>query len=100
MTVAFWQLVRTPPERRDMNQVGQGVQDAAKVLAMLDRLLAGRNYVAGATLSIGDIPVGAMVHRWFALPEIERPELTHLRAWYERLSERPAFQTHVMLPLT
>jgi glutathione S-transferase len=100
MTVAFWQLVRTPPERRDMQQARQGAQDAGTALVMLDRHLAGRDYVAGATLSMGDIPVGAMVYRWYALPDIERPELANLRAWYERLSERPAFQTHVMLPLT
>jgi glutathione S-transferase len=49
---------------------------------------------------MGDIPLGAMVHRWYALPAIERPELVNLRAWYERLSEREAFKTHVMLPLT
>jgi glutathione S-transferase len=100
MTVAFWQLVRTPPEQRDMQQARQGAQDAGTALVMLDRHLAGRDYVAGATLSMGDIPVGAMVYRWYALPDIERPELANLRAWYERLSERPAFQTHVMLPLT
>jgi glutathione S-transferase len=31
---------------------------------------------------------------------IERAELPHLRAWYERLAARPAFRQHVMHPLT
>ena len=29
--------------------------------------------------------------------EIERPELARLRDWYERLSARPAYRTHVMV---
>lgn len=100
MTVAFWQLIRTPSEQRDMQKVQQSAQETATVLTMLDRQLTGRDYVGGSELTMGDIPVGAMVHRWYALPDIERPELANLRAWYERLSTRPAFQNHVMLPLT
>ena len=30
----------------------------------------------------------------------EHPDYPNLRAWYERLSERPAFREHVMLPIT
>ena len=48
---------------------------------------------------MGDIPAGCMVHRWYALP-IERPELKNVKAWYERLSTRPAYQTHVKVKLT
>jgi glutathione S-transferase len=50
-------------------------------------------------LTVADIPLGCVAYRWYALP-IERPELPHLRAWYERLTKRPAFAQNVMLPLT
>ena len=49
---------------------------------------------------MGDIPVGATLHRWLALPGVERPELAHLRAWQERSRARPGFRAHVMLPLS
>ena len=48
---------------------------------------------------IGDIPVGCFVYRWFNLA-IERNELPHLRAWYGRLTERPAYRKHVMIEMT
>ena len=50
-------------------------------------------------LTVADIPLGCVAYRWYALP-IERPELPNLRAWYQRLTARPAFAQHVMLPLT
>jgi glutathione S-transferase len=40
-----------------------------------------------------------VAHRWYALP-IARPEMPHLHAWYQRLTERPGFAQNVTLPLT
>ena len=37
------------------------------------------------------------MYRYFAM-QIERPALPNLTAWYQRLSERPAYQRHVMVP--
>ncbi|MBT3401916.1 MAG: glutathione S-transferase, partial [Rhodospirillaceae bacterium] len=31
--------------------------------------------------------------------DIARPERPHLRAWYERLQERPGYAEHIMIPL-
>jgi glutathione S-transferase len=99
MRDVFWGLIRTPPEERDPDLIEGGRRKAAVLWAMVDDYLDGRTYVAGDTPTIGDIPLGAFVHRWYALP-IERPELSHLRAWYDRLSLRPAYRKHVMLPLS
>lgn len=99
LTVVFWQLVRTPEAQRDRALVKAQAQKTADVLAVLDRHLAGKQYIAGDNFSIGDIPVGAMTHRWYALA-VEHPDYPNLRAWYERLSARPAYQEHVMLPLS
>jgi glutathione S-transferase len=49
---------------------------------------------------MGDIPVGATLYRWRAIPGIERPELPSLAAWLARLESRPGFRSHVMLPLS
>ena len=70
-----------------------------KLWARLDEKLAGKLYVAGRHFTMGDIPAGCWVHSWYAL-SIERPELTNVRAWYERLKMQPAYAKHVMVPLT
>ena len=55
--------------------------------------------MAGDGFTMGDIPLGCFVNRWYQLP-IERPAHDHLAAWYERLQARPAYREHVMLPLS
>jgi len=39
----------------------------------------------------------ATLYRYFEL-EIERPSLPRVEAWYDRLSSRPAYREHVMIP--
>jgi glutathione S-transferase len=99
MRVIFWGLIRTPPEKRDMTAIKKAAVDAGKLWGRLDQKLEGKTYVAGQHLTMGDIPVGCFVHRWYALP-VERPELKNVKAWYERLKARPAYAKHVMIPLT
>lgn len=99
LSPVFVGLVRTAPEKRDNRAIRDGEAMLLPPLAMLDRHLTRRDYVLGERFTVADIPVGASVHRWYALP-IAHPEFANLRAWYDRLSQRPAFQQHVMLPLT
>jgi glutathione S-transferase len=69
------------------------------VLTIADAGLATQPYVAGDAFTMGDIPLGCFVNRWYQLP-IEHPQHDHLAAWYERLRARPAYREHVMLPLS
>ncbi len=50
-------------------------------------------FIDGASFTVGDIPVGLIVNRWFSIP-FEKPHLASLAAYYDRLTERPAFRTH------
>jgi glutathione S-transferase len=95
----FWNLVRVPPEKRDMPLVTSSLQLLTAKFQLVDAWLAQRNYVAGAAFSMGDIPMGVSAFRWYNMA-IERPALKHLDAWYARLCARPAFQQHAMLALT
>jgi glutathione S-transferase len=99
MTPLFWGLIRTPPEKRDAAAIEGHRKEMEKLAGVLDAQLAGKQFITGDTLTMGDIPVGCFIYRWYALP-IERGEYPNLRAWYERLAARPAFRQHVMLPLT
>jgi len=95
----FWGLIRTPIDQRDEKVLEQSRVRTAEILAYLDDHLKNHAYVAGDALTMGDIPVGCGVWRWFALP-IQRPELPHLHRWFQLLRQRPAYQSAVMLPLT
>jgi glutathione S-transferase len=68
------------------------------MFALLDAELARHPWVAGDAFTMGDIPLGPQVHRWFALVQ-DRPPMPHLEAWYVRLQERPAFRKWVMTPM-
>ena len=88
--VAFY---RTPPEERDAARIEAARLEAAGQFAILDAQLAGRDFVAG-DFSIADICLGMFAHRWYAYP-IERLRTSNVRAWYDRLLKRGAFQQHV-----
>jgi glutathione S-transferase len=95
---AFWNLIRTPAEKRDMKAVEASRLKSGEMAKILDAALADRMYVAGA-FSMGDIPIGTEVQRWMRLP-MERPELPNLEAWFARLCARQAFKKNVDIPLT
>lgn len=99
LTPVFWNLIRTPADKRDMKAVEAGQVTVNKSLAILDEHLKGKAFMLGDTFSVADIPLGCIAYRWYGMP-IERPVFANVRAWYERLSTRPAYKTHVMLPIT
>jgi glutathione S-transferase len=99
MVPIFVGLVRTPEEKRDQRAIENAGQKAAKIWQIVDDQLGKNSYLAGDTLTIGDIPVGVWAYRWFNLP-VQRPELVHLKSWYDRLSKRAPYQNRVMIPMT
>jgi glutathione S-transferase len=94
MTKVFWGLVRTPPDQRDMAAIGQAIADTAKIWRMLEGELARHDYIAGNAFTLADIPWGVHAHRWFNM-QFDRPDTPVLRAWYDRLCERPAYREHI-----
>lgn len=95
----FVGLVRTPKDQQDPESQKRAEAHCADAMAVLNERLADRPFVGGNSFSMTDIPVGASAYRWYAL-DIAHPNLPHLRRWYERLTERPAFRREVMLPLS
>jgi glutathione S-transferase len=95
----FWNLVRTEPAKRDMALVATSRKALAASMAILDAQLANRQYVTGASFTMGDIPVGASIQRWFRM-DMERENLPNLAAYYKRLQARPAYAKYADLPLT
>jgi len=93
----FWGLVRTPPSKRDNEAIAKAAQRLGKSFARFDSCLDGRSHIVGDTLTMGDIPVGATLYRYFAL-EIDRPKLPNVERMYGALMERPAYREHVAFP--
>lgn len=95
----FWNVVRLAPEAQDQTARDQGIAHCSTLLARADSVLAHQPFLSGGAFGMGDIPLGCLAYAWFEMP-IERPSLVHLDAWYQRLTERPAFQQQVMIPLS
>ncbi len=91
----FFATVRTQPDQRDPARIAALRDEASKALVLLDTHLSKQPYVAGSAFTMGDIPLGCAAYRYFNV-EVDRPCMPHLEAWYRRLSERPAYQDHVM----
>jgi glutathione S-transferase len=96
---AFLNLIRIAPDQRDAGAVAKSRDRFSADMSILDAQLAGRDYVTGARFTMGDIPIGIAVHRWFNIP-IAREPYPHLERYYHLLRRRPAFNQHVELPLS
>jgi glutathione S-transferase len=100
ITPVFWGLIRTPPEKRDMNAIKTQTEKTIDAMKMLDARLGKAAYVAGDAFSYGDIPVGIMCYRYVNLIK-DRPSMPNLDRWYASISSRQAFKDHVgSVPLT
>jgi len=99
MRTVFWGLVRTEPDKTDRAKIDAAVENLKPLWERLNQHLSKRLFVAGDEFTMGDIPVGAMCHRYHALG-VGRAAAESLSAWYERLKQRPAYRAHVMLPLS
>ena len=96
---AFIGLIRTPESERDHAAVEASIQSTTANWAILESYLAENKYVGGHRFSLGDVPLGVTIHRWLSL-DIERPPSPNLQAWYERLSERSAYEKITTTPIS
>jgi len=100
ITPAFWGLIRTAPEKRDMRAIKASQDRTTDAMKILDAQLGKTSFVAGPAFSYGDIPVGVMVYRFRQLVP-ERPAFPNLERWFAAVSGRKAFHDHVgSIPLS
>jgi glutathione S-transferase len=94
ITPVFWNLIRTPPDKRDANVIKVGTDKTYAAAETMDGQLGRTAYVAGDAFSYGDIPVAVMIYRYMQLFP-ERPPTPHLDRWYAAIAERSAFKMQV-----
>ena len=91
----FRLTVRTPVEAQDADRIARVRDRVIARYRVLDRHLSKHEYVAGDRFTMGDIPAGATLYRYFNLP-IEREPLSSLSRWYARLCARAPYRRFVM----
>jgi glutathione S-transferase len=71
-----------------------GIKEWSGQMRVLDQQLAAAGpFVMGRSFTISDIPVGLVVNRWFSV-NFQKPEFKAVSAYYDRLTERPAYRAH------
>ena len=77
-----------------VDRVEAGIEEWTGQMQVLDaQLSASGPYVMGKGFTIGDIPVGMVVNRWFSVP-FQKPEFKAVSAYYDTLSQRAAYRAH------
>lgn len=92
----FWRVVRTAKADQDPVVIEQAVHQLEANLAIANARLSGQRYLAGDMFSLADIQFGHVLYRYYDI-DIRRAKLPALAAYYTRLTNRPAFQDHVMV---
>lgn len=75
-------------------QVESGIREWSRQMRVLDDHLSAKGpFVMGPDFTIGDIPVGLVVNRWFSI-DFAKPDFKAVSAYYDRLAQRPAYKAH------
>jgi glutathione S-transferase len=75
-------------------QVDGAIKDWSGQMQVLeDHLAKAGPYVMGEAFTIGDIPVGLVVNRWFSI-DFAKPQFKMVAAYYDRLAERAPYREH------
>jgi glutathione S-transferase len=93
----FWSYYRTPEQTRDERRIAQAARDCDRSYGLLDRHLAQHRFLAGDRFTMGDVPAGTTLYRFFEMGH-PTPALPNVRRWYAALAEREAFRAHIMIP--
>ena len=86
---AFVQLIRKPGGQVDAARVDASVAATTPLLDLLDAHLARQPFMAGAQLTMADIPIACEIHRWRGTPLPHQPR-PHLDRWYQHMLALPA----------
>ncbi|MEZ2220534.1 glutathione S-transferase family protein [Rhizobium sp. RCC_161_2] len=92
----FWRVVRTARALRDDAAISAALALLGKKFDIAETQLEQHRFLAGEKLTLADIQFGHVLYRYFDI-DIPRPPRPRLERYYRNLTERPAFQEHVMV---
>ncbi len=92
----FWEAVRKHPDKQDADLIVRNLTRFEAELDIADQRLSKRQFLCGDNFTLADIQFGHVLYRYFDI-DIERRPLPSVRAYYDRLSDRPAYRRTVMV---
>ncbi|MCY1239521.1 Glutathione S-transferase GstB [compost metagenome] len=98
MVTAFLNLVRMPDGERDEAAIQASCARTERLAALLDKALAGREFIGGDRFTMADISLACAAHRWMGLPIQHQPR-PELERWLAAMRARPAAGGILELPL-
>jgi len=102
LSLVFWQLVRTPEDKRDPAKIAEETAKTLASLKVLSQSLGNKTYLANERLSLADIVLVPVVYRCFGLKLISRDDssLGPVTQWFDRVSSEPEYKKWMSAPLT
>ncbi len=95
----FWPRVRTAAKDRDEATLAVAIAKFEAHLDLLEPQMEGREFVTSGALTTADIVIGHVLFRWFDIDIARRPR-PNIEAYYQSLTQRPAYRQHVMVDYT
>lgn len=92
----FWRTARTRAANRDPALIARNLAALTTELKKAEAQLSRHQHLCGPDLTLADIQLGHVLYRYFDI-DIPRADLPALRAYYDRLTARPAYRRTVMV---
>ncbi len=92
----FWKVVRTPKQRQDPRSIRKAVLDFESSLRIAEYRLEKYPYLAGRDFTLADIQFAHILYRYYDI-DIERCTLPAVAEYYQTISQRSAYATHVAI---
>ena len=92
----FWRFYRTPEAERDMSAVIEALRRFEELAGTAMEQRGTGPFIMGERLSLPDIWIGHILFRYFTL-DLSRNPPKGLEAYYDTLTDRPDYRTHVMV---
>ncbi|WP_209180814.1 glutathione S-transferase family protein [Labrenzia sp. R4_2] len=91
----FIQMVRVTAEERNGAAVAQAEAALKQAMGIFEANIKGP-FFGGDALNLVDYQVGGLLYRYYEL-DFDRADLPQLKAYYDRLCERKAYQENIMI---
>ena len=96
LTGVFWPIISTKPGDPLPAGFDAAVSKLQQVAAILETGVPAEGYFGGDDVCFADMVIGTYLFRYFDL-DFDRADTPKLRAYYDRLTQRPAYAEHVMV---
>lgn len=93
----FFQRIAAPNGHDEPYSIQRYVDESRRLLEVLNKRLDGREFLVGDTYSIADIATYPWARAW-PWAKLDITGLDHLKAWFQRIDDRPAVQKALTIP--